>query len=199
MKVIDFYFDFASPYGYIAATQINTIANNLQVKVIWHPILLGIIFKKTGMSATSLQPLRKEYFFHDIQRLGRLYGIPLQVPSVSPINALLPSRTYYWINQTSTENAQNFSLQLFNLYWQHDKDIGKIEHITTVTKNLGLSEQDVIQGSQSNTVREQLRHETNLAIEKGVFGSPFFLYNNEPFWGSDRLNQLKLWIEKGGW
>ena len=199
MKVIDFYFDFASPYGYVAATQIDKLADDLGVRAVWHPILLGVVFKTTRMSATALQPLRKEYFFHDIQRLGRFYSLVIKIPSVLPVNALIASRIYYWMAETSPDQAKNFALLLFDLYWQQDRDIGQIEHTVAAAKSMGFSEQDVMQGSQSDASKQKLRQETNLAIEKGVFGSPFFLFGNEPFWGCDRLDQLRLWIAQGGW
>ena len=112
-KAIDFYFDFASPYGYLASHLIDSIAE----QTVWRPILLGIIFKTSGMRAMVDQPLRGPYFKHDIQRYARQLKIPLIIPPLMPVSAVSPSRAYYWALAYDPSKAKPLCQTLFHLYW----------------------------------------------------------------------------------
>ena len=106
---IDFYFDFASPYGYIASTQIDEIAARHGRTVAWRPILLGVVFKTTGMGPLPSVPLKGAYSLRDFARSARLLGIPFQMPKVFPFNAVAPSRAFYWLRDRDPGLARRFA------------------------------------------------------------------------------------------
>ena len=104
---IDFYFDFSSPYGYLAAELIEPFAEQRAVEVIWHPILLGVIFQHTQSMPLTQIPLKADYARHDFARSAAYYGIPYQEPTIFPIKTLLPARAFYWMQyQAGGANAE---------------------------------------------------------------------------------------------
>jgi 2-hydroxychromene-2-carboxylate isomerase len=196
---IDFYFDFASPYGYFAATRIDDIAARYGREVIWRPVLLGAIFKVTGMKPNLLQPLRGDYLKHDVVRFGRLLGVPLIVPEVMPLNALIASRAYWWLYEGDAGQAKQFARAIYHAHWGEGRDVTSVEAVAAVAEAFGIAAGELAEGVQKVEVKDRLRREIDRAIERGVFGSPFIIVDDEPFWGADRLDQIESWLERGGW
>ena len=95
---VDFYFDFSSPYGYIASQRIDTIAIKHGRSVNWHPYLLGAVFKVNNRKPLPEQPLVGDYARHDFERSARLYGVPFKYTTRMPISGVSPSRAYYWVH-----------------------------------------------------------------------------------------------------
>ncbi|MCC6197683.1 MAG: DsbA family protein, partial [Burkholderiales bacterium] len=96
MQPIDFYFDFSSPYGYLAAQKIDALADNHGRGVDWHPILLGVVFKQTGAAPLTGVPVKGPYAKRDFARSARFHGIGFNMPPVFPIPAQAPSRVMLW-------------------------------------------------------------------------------------------------------
>ena len=103
---IDFYFEFASPYGYLASTQIDAIAARHGREVFWHPIMLGAAFKLTGAQPLMRTPLKGDYMMHDLPRFARLLGVPFTAPPVMPANSLAASRACIWLEQDDPRQGQ---------------------------------------------------------------------------------------------
>ncbi len=196
---IDFYFDFASPYGYFASLRIDELAAKHGRTVAWHPILLGAVFKVTGMKPNMQQPLRGEYLQHDVNRIARLMGCPFAFPAVMPVNPVAAARAYWWQFAQSPESAKALARALYHAHWGEGRDIGSPEAVADVAGAMGLDPAAVAAGMQDQTVKDRLREETNGAIGRGVFGSPFVLVGDEPFWGWDRLDMIDRWLATGGW
>lgn len=198
-KPIDFYFDFSSPYGYIASHRIDDIAGRHDRPVIWRPYLMGVVFKINGRGPLPEQPLVGDYARRDFARSARLYGVPFQMPARLPISAVNPSRAYYWLYDQDQEQAKVLARALFSAYFVDGRDISDPEHVLGVAQSLGVDRSALATALQDPAVKERLRHETDAAIARGVFGSPFFLVDGEPFWGNDRLDQVDHWLATGGW
>jgi 2-hydroxychromene-2-carboxylate isomerase len=198
-KPIDFYFDFSSPYGYIASHRIDAIAAKHDRSVIWRPYLMGVVFKINGRRPLPDQPLVGEYACRDFARSARLYGIPFKMPDRLPISGVAPSRAYYWLDDKDSEQAKALARALFSAYFVDNKDISDPEQVAGVAASLGIDGIAVTAALQDPAVKERLRKETDDAIARGVFGSPFILVDEEPFWGNDRLDQVDRWLATGGW
>src|SRR5829696_959870 len=100
---LDFYFDFSSPYGYLASERIDAIASRHGHSVNWHPILLGVVFKQTGMQPLTQIPLKGGYAELDFSRSARMMKIPFAMPSVFPISSQAPARVMLWIGSRNPE------------------------------------------------------------------------------------------------
>ena len=196
---IDFYFDFSSPYGYIASHRIDAIAAKHGRAVNWRPYLLGVAFKATGMAPLSEQPMRGEYSLRDISRSARFHGVTLVMPEPFPVNALAPSRAYYWLLDQDAEEAKTLAKALFGAYFAAGRNVSQAEVVADVAAEQGGDREALLAALGDPAVKDRLRRETDEALERGAFGSPFVFVDGEPFWGNDRLDMVDKWLETGGW
>jgi len=198
-NAIQFYFDFASPYGYMAATQISRLAAKHGRSVEWKPFLLGVVFKVTGGVPLPNAPLKGDYSRRDMARCARLYGVPFKVPSKFPIASQAPARTVYWLEPQGSAIQEAAVLALYRAYMVDDRDISSPEVTADVAGSIGLNRQKVLDVIADPVMKERLKAETETAIQRGVFGSPYMIVDDEPFWGVDRVEHLDKWLATGGW
>lgn len=196
---IDFYFDFSSPYGYFAAAKIDAIARKHEREVMWRPILLGAVFKVTGQQPLPAIPLKGAYSKHDLDRSARLFGLPFKLPSKFPIASTAACRAFYWVTDRDPALAKRLALALYEAYFGQDRDISAPEVTIDIGTKLGLGKEDLSRALNDAEVKDRLRREVDAAIGRGVFGSPYIVVDGEPFWGSDRLDQVERWLSTGGW
>jgi 2-hydroxychromene-2-carboxylate isomerase len=193
---IDFYFDFSSPYGYFASTRIDALAESHGRTVVWRPMLLGAVFKITGQQPLSTVPLKNTYMAHDLARTAKLLKIPFKLPTRFPISTVAPSRAFYWMGDQDRERAKKLAQALYHAYFAEDRDISNPEVTGNVAAKLGVDKAELTQALNDPAVKERLKTEVDAAIERGVFGSPYIIVDGEPFWGSDRLDQVEQWLAK---
>ena len=198
-NAIDFYFDFSSPYGYFAATKIDDIAAKYGRAVVWRPILLGAIFKITGQQPLPTIPLKGSYAAHDLARSARLFKVPFKLPTKFPVASTAPSRAFYWISDKDPALAKKLAQAFYHAYFAEDRDISNPEVTANIAAKLGVDKAALAQALNDPAVKERLKIEVDSAIERGVFGSPYIVIDGEPFWGSDRLDQVEKWLATGGW
>ena len=196
---IDFYFEFASPYGYLASTQIDQIGARHGREVAWHPIMLGAAFKETGARPLMQTPLKGPYLLHDVPRFARLLGVPFEKPAVMPANSLAASRACVWLQADDRALAKRLAKAVFRAHWGEGRDIGTPEQVAEIATLLGIEPSALLAAVADPAIKERLKQATATAIERGVFGSPFIFVDGEPFWGADRLVQIEAWLARGGW
>lgn len=196
---IDFYFDFSSPYGYLAAAKIDALAAKYGRNTIWRPILLGAMFKLTGQQPLLTIPMKGSYAQHDMVRSARWFGVPFKMPSRFPVSSIAPCRAFYWLHDRDPVAARTLAQALYRAYFAEDRDISNPEITANVAAKLGHEKEAVLQAVNDAAVKERLKAEVDAAIERGVFGSPYIVVDGEPFWGSDRFEQIEQWLAKGKW
>jgi len=186
MTSIDFYFDFASPYGFLAAMQIERIAR----PVVWRPFLLGTVYKQIGQSPLD-HPLKRDYVIKiDAPRMARRIGLTLSVPQGFPEHSLPPSRAFYWIEQQDPLRAIAFAKVAYRQYWLSGHSAADPKVAVEAAAKMGFDRKATYSALQDLLVKDRPVRENEQAIAKGVFGSPFFIVDGEPFWGSDRIELL---------
>ena len=195
---IDFYFDFASPYGYIASHKIDALAAKHGREATWRPFLLGAAFKITGGAAPVAFPIKGEYFIRDFARSARFHGVPYKYPSKFPISSVAPTRAFYWLNARDPKRAKDLVRALYAAYFTADVDISDAEQTIRVAASAGLNADEVRAGINDPAVKELTKVEVEKAIAAGAFGSPYIVIDDEPFWGADRLDQVERWLATGG-
>jgi len=202
-STIDFYFDFGSPYGYLASTQIEALANKHGRTVSWHPILLGAIFKVTNQAPLTTLPMKGDYALMDFERSARETGIPFRQPSDFPIGAVAASRAVYWLTEhdDSTLSALGapFVHAIYAAYFQQDRNISQLPVVIDVATSVGIDTSTLESALAEQAVKDRLRVAVDSAMERRVFGSPTMFVDDQQFWGSDRLEQLDRWLTRGGW
>ena len=194
---LDFYFDYSSPYGYFAALKIDELAARYGRDVNWKPILLGAVFKVTGGRPLPSLPLKGDYSRHDIPRSARFHGVPYRHPSKFPIASQSPARAFYWLAERDALQAKRLAKALYHAYFVEDRDISSPDVTADVAVTLGLVRTDVLTAIQDPAIKEKLQTETAQAIARGVFGSPYIVIDDEPFWGVDRFDQIERWLAGG--
>ncbi len=196
---VEFYFDFASPYGYFAALEVDGVVGGLGREVEWKPIMIGSAFKASGNLPLVSQPLKGDYARHDWERMARLMGAPYRFPDPFPVPALPPSRAYWWLASKDKELAKSYARAVYIAYFAENMNIGSLEVACALGVPLGIDPDEMAAAALSPEWKARLKDETEAAIAKGVFGSPFFRVDGEGFWGADRLWMVRAWLEKGGW
>lgn len=195
MPELDFYFDFSSPYGYLASERVDALAERCGLSVYWRPFLIGTAFKQTGQSPLTEQPIRGNYFRHDMDRCARLQGTPFKLPEKFPYAAVAPCRAFYWINSFDPKLAQKFAHDVYRGYFADGLDMSNPETVIATATRHGIDAGRIRHAMTDPKWKQHLREVNEQAIERGAFGSPFFFYKNEPFFGNDRMDQLELWIK----
>ncbi len=196
---IDFYFDFSSPYGYLAGHRIDGIAERHGREVLWRPYLLGVVFGITGQSPLTTQPLRGDYAMHDLTRCARALGVPFAMPEPFPVMTLAAGRAYYWLHDRDPVLAKRFARSVYHRIFGEGGDISTPAAIIPIADACGADGRELAAALADPAVKDRLKAETQAAIDHGVFGSPFVIVDGEPFWGADRLDQIDLWLGCGGW
>lgn len=196
---IDFYFDFSSPYGYLAAHKIDAIARLYGRALIWRPVLLGVIFKTTGAQPLLDIPIKGPYTRRDMERTARFLGIPLVFPEVMPFPSVSAARAIYWVQDRDPDQARLLALALYDRAFGQGGDIREPSAVLEVAATVGLDAGALADALQDPAVKERLKAENEHAMASGVCGSPFFVVDGEPFWGADRLDHVERWLATGGW
>lgn len=195
---IDFYFDFSSPYGYFASTRIEALASKYGRTVNWHPVLLGVMFKTTGAVPLSMVPLKGEYSLHDFERSARFHGIPYTRPELFPLPTQLAARAMLWLEETQgKDKAVEFAKAVYAAYFVDSKKIIDPEAIGPIAAGIGIDANALIEGANSQAIKDRLRTEVEAAMARGVFGSPFVIVDGESFWGFDRFDQIEALLKNG--
>ena len=184
---IDFYFDFSSPYGYLAGEKIDALAAKHGRSVTWRPMLLGAAFKLTGGQPLPSIPIKGEYAKRDFLRSARFHGVPMKIPSVFPISGLAGCRAFYSLNE---KDRIALAKALLRAYFVDDVNIGEAENVLKIAAGLG-HKPDL----SDSSLKEKTKSEVDAAVAKGVFGSPYVVVDGEPFWGIDRFDQLERWLK----
>jgi len=194
---VDFYFDYSSPYGYIAAMKIDELMAKYNRAVNWRPILLGAVFKVTGGQPLPSLPLKGDYAKRDIARSARFHGVAIRLPSKFPIASQAPSRAFYWVNDRDPALARKLAKALYRAYFVDDRDISGPDVTADVAATLGLQRDEVLAALNNPAVKDRLKNEVDAAIKLGVFGSPYIVIDGEPFWGVDRFDHIERWLAQG--
>jgi 2-hydroxychromene-2-carboxylate isomerase len=198
-QAIDFYFDFSSPYGYLGSERIDALAEKHGCEVVWRPYLMGAVFKQLGTSPLVSQPVKGPYSRHDLMRSARLYGIDFTIPDPFPVHSVAACRAYYWLVDQDPALARQLAQALYRGYFIDNRNLGEAETVIETAAALGIDKEALGAALQDGEVKARLRTEVEAALEKGVFGAPFFILGDEHFWGCDRMDHLDKWLETGGW
>lgn len=196
---IDFHFEFSSPYGYIASQLVDGVAQRTGREVAWRPFLLGPVFKATGQAPLVEIPMKGDYSRRDFVRSARFHGVPFAMPPKFPIGTVAPLRAFYWVDDRDPAKARELAKAVYRAYFADGRDISDAATTVEIARGLGIDGDALQAGLADPALKERAKGEVDAAIGRGVFGSPFFIVDGEPFWGCDRLPMLEEWIRRGGW
>jgi 2-hydroxychromene-2-carboxylate isomerase len=185
IKPFEFYFDFASPYSFLAHKKIREIEKVNSIKIKYMPIFLGGIFKLAGNKANIDIPTKGKYMIKDCKLWAEKYNITFKFNNYFPIDTLSLMRCAIVAQNKGFE--QNFINKVFDAIWKDGLNLNDNVIVEKLLKNLEINPKTFLIESIDIKIKETLKKETDNAFEKGIFGAPSFIVNNKIFWGQDRL------------
>lgn len=195
---IAFYFDFSSPYSYIASEWIEALAARHGRTVQWHAMLLGATFQVTEIRSPVSYPLKREYSMRDFERSARFAGVPLKMPEKFPIATQNAARVFWWLLDTDgAERAVAWARHGLRALFARGVDLSDNADLLGLCAEFGLDPAKCEAAWNDPQRKARLKSVNDAAIAAGVFGAPFFVIDGEPFWGNDRRAQIERWLEKG--
>ena len=196
---IEFWFDFSSPYGYVAAELIDDVAARHGRTVNWRPILLGPIFKAVGTAPLTGLPIKGEYSRHDFARTARYHKVPFRLPGNFPVGTQVAARAFYLISDGDAGKARDFARRVFRAYYAEGRDVADPAVVMELAAAAGADTAALAEPLKGEAIKERVKTEVDNAMKAGVFGSPHFVVDGEPFWGVDRIPMMEEWLRTGGW
>ena len=184
-KSLDFYFDFISPYSFLAYKRLKKINKNNLINIVYKPILLGGLHKLGGITAPAFNERKMKNMRNDCLLVANKNNIEFKWNSQFPINTLQLMRGYLTIND---EYKSKFFEVCFDFYWKDNEDISDSKKLSEILRLSGLDENEFFKKIQNENIKNELKKLTNDAFEKDIFGAPTFVVNNKIFWGQDRLD-----------
>ena len=183
-KSIDFYFDFISPYSYLAYKKIKSLNNLNDYKIIYKPILLGGLHNLGGITAPAFNVRKMKNMKNDCELIAKKNKIIFKWNDKFPINSLYLMRGYLVLSEKLKEK---YFEVCFDNYWKENTDLSSEENIHKILDLCSINKTDFFKNINDKKIKDQLKELTNLAFQKDIFGAPTFVVNNKIFWGQDRL------------
>ena len=183
-KSIDFYFDFISPYSYLAYQKLKTLNKDNFFKIVYKPILLGGLHNLGGITAPAFNVRKMKNMKDDCKLIADKNKIQFQWNENFPINSLYLMRGYLVIDENL---KKKFFEVCFDYYWKENIDISNEKNVIEILDTCSINKINFFKDIENNKVKDKLKKLTNLAFEKDIFGAPTFIVNNKIFWGQDRL------------
>ncbi len=195
---VDFWFDFSSPYSYIANEWVDALAARHGRTVHRHAILLGATFQAAELKSPVSYPIKSEYSIADFARSARFEGLPYKLPATFPIPTQNAARIFWWLHDTvSPQAAADWARAAFRAYWTRGVLLSDPVALKALAAESGLDADAAEAAWNDAPWKQRLKTENDAAIAAGVFGAPFFIVDGEPFWGNDRKAQLERWLGSG--
>ena len=185
IKPFDFYFDFVSPYSFLAHKEIRKIENRENIRIRYNPVLLGGLHNLHGIKAPAFIPAKAKHMIRDCKLIAERKNIKFKFNSYFPIKSLNLMRG---VLVAEEDNIKNYYIDnIFNTIWQDGLNMNDEIIIEKVLKNLSVNPKTFTLRSTSSLIKDTLRKKTNEAYQKGIFGAPTYVVNNKIFWGQDRI------------
>jgi 2-hydroxychromene-2-carboxylate isomerase len=182
---LEFFFDYGSPFSYLADTQLEGLAGRTGAVVSYRPMLLGGVFKETGNSSPISIEAKRKYMNADLERWAKHYGVPALHNQHFPINTIRLMRGAIAAQRSGVFAA--YHRAIFDAFWRDGLNLGDAAVVRGVLERAGLDAVRLAAASEEHAVKDALRVATETAVARGAFGAPTFFVGDQMFWGNDRL------------
>ena len=193
MAQVEFFYDFSSPYSYLASTQVEGLEKRTGVPVVWRPFAVGFVFKETGNAMTASVPAKGKHMLKDLERWAEFYGVPFHWPSLFPLKSTPALRAALAAEEQG--KLRELSRAFFHTYWVENQDPTQPEKIKELAGKLGLPGEKILARAEEPEIKDKLRANTSEAVRRGAFGAPTFFVGEEMFWGNDRIEMVERHLQ----
>lgn len=188
MKKIEFYFDFLSPYSYLAWTWVRSQPYEFE----YYPVSMASIIAAYDTKGPAQIEPKRNYLFKDLLRSTKMSNIPFTTPKFLPFNSLYALRLS--LINTAGEKQKEIIDAIYRAGWEHGLDIGSDDVLKTVLKNNNLYTDELIEKMESKDARQELKGNIERALQRELFGVPSFVVDGEMFWGYDSTKYLEMYL-----
>ena len=195
-KKVEFYYDFSSPYTYIASTRIEKICVDSDADLVWKPFLLGGVFNEIGSTPAIEIENKIGYLRQDVERVAKYYNVDFVYPDIFPLNSVRSMRGAFAAAEVG--KLVEYNHEMFRAFWTEGADLSKPEILAEAVSKIGIDADWFINRIGEQDIKDKLRDETNIAIKKGVFGAPTMFVDDKMFWGNDRVSFLERYLNGEG-
>lgn len=186
MKTLEFFFDYISPYSYLASTQVEAIADRAGAQLAWRPFFLGAVMKATGNTSPANNPYKASYMLSDLLRWTRHYRLPdFTLPDPFPTRSITALRLGLVAAEQGCLPA--FTHALYHAVFGLGQDQASPEVLASVLNQVGMKVEASFTRAEEPQIKELLRKNTDEAVARGSFGAPTLFVGEEMFFGNDRL------------
>jgi 2-hydroxychromene-2-carboxylate isomerase len=184
-KYLDFYFDFISPYSFLAFKKLNSLNKDNKININYKPILLGGLHNLGKITPPAFNERKLKNMKNDCELIASKNNIDFKWNVRFPLNSLYLMRGYLVVDDNL---KKEFFEICFDAYWKNNEDISDEKNIDVIIKKTGLNKRKFLDDIKKDSIKEMLKNLTSDAFEKDIFGAPTFVVNNKIFWGQDRLD-----------
>src|SRR6266851_771093 len=192
---VEFLFDYGSPFSYLSNLQIEGFAKRNGAAVTYTPILLGAVLKATGNASPMTVPAKGRYMATELRRWSARYGVAFRPNPHAFMSNTLPLMR----GAVAAQQIGFFPLYhraVYRAVWAEAQDLGDEAVLLGMLGKAGLPATELMAAAERQGVKDELRHNTDRAVERAVFGAPTFFVGNEMFWGNDRLDFVEETLRK---
>lgn len=189
MRRVELYFDFISPYSWLAIAHAEEFATRHGIAFDLRPVVYAAILNATGLTGPAEQPAKRRYFFVDVHRAARASGLHLAGPPAHPFRSLDALRLVT-SQLDAPERALRLTVAVAKACWEGGRDIADWRTLAALASECGLAAGGIEALANAPQTKLALRTATDAALRNGVFGVPTFRYEGELFWGFDRMDAL---------
>ena len=184
-KSFDFYFDFISPYSFLAYKKLKSLNKDNNIDINYKPILLGGLHKLGDITAPAFNERKMKNMKNDCELVAKKNTIEFKWNSKFPVNSLYLMRGYLVLNK---ELRKKFFDLCFDAYWKDNIDLSDKNNLEYILDNCSINKDSFFKEIQDQKIKDELKQLTENAFKKDIFGAPTFVVNNQIFWGQDRLD-----------
>lgn len=192
-KKLEFYYDFSSPYTYIASCRIDKICEENDAELEWKPFLLGGLFNEVGITPAKEIGNKFAYVQQDTQDCAKYYGVEFKFPELFPLNSVRTMRGAFAASEKGV--LPEYNHEIFRLYWTEGKDLSKEDVLAHAVEAVGIDSQWFLSKIAEQEIKDMLREETAIAARRGAFGAPTIFIGEKMFWGNDRLDFVDAYLK----
>jgi 2-hydroxychromene-2-carboxylate isomerase len=198
MKEIHFFFDFISPYAWLAFKALPQSLEGISYRVHYHPVVFGAMLKHHGQLGPAEMPGKRDWTYRQVMWLAKQQGTDLQMPASHPFNSLSLLRLAVAASDNGEPNRYVVE-SIFKHVWCTGLEASDAERLEALQLHL-LSQANLsLKDPQSVEVKQLLQQQTQQAIDLGLFGVPSVVVNGQVFWGQDALPMLRAYLQGDAW
>lgn len=194
---IHFWFDFSSPYSYLASEWIDALAARHGRTVSWHAMLLGATFKAAELRPPASYPIKGAYMLRDFARSARMEGLPFVMPEPFPIPTQNAARIFWWLHEQDPARAAAWARAGLRAYFTRNVPLNDAAALKVLAAQTGLDADAAEAACGDERIKRRLIDVNDEAVRLGIFGAPTIIVDGEPFWGHDRRAQIERWLTNG--